>query len=274
VGVVAHPRLTPTRIAAADDPRLAEWAALRDPALRRAGLFVAEGRLVVEQVLASAHRVRSLLASDAGCEGLEAALARCATPPVVYVADGAVLTRVAGYAFHHGCMALAERGPERSAAAVLADVGPGPAVIVILDEVTNPDNVGALFRNTDAFGGRAVLLSPGSSDPLYRKTVRVSMGSVARVPYARVTPWPDGLHAVRAAGFALVALTPRGDDLERFELPAGGRVALLVGSEGPGVGAGTRALADATVGIRMAPGVDSLNVAAASAVALHRLTRP
>jgi tRNA G18 (ribose-2'-O)-methylase SpoU len=273
VGVVAHDRLSPVRIASADDPRLAEWAALRDPVLRRTGLFVAEGRLVVEQVLTSGRRVRSILASDAGCEGLADALARTATAPAVYVADGAVLTRVAGYAFHHGCMALVERGPERSAAAVLADVGPGPGVVVVFDEVTNPDNVGALFRNAEAFGARAVLLSPGSSDPLYRKTVRVSMGSVARVPHARVTPWPDGMQAVRAAGFALVALTPGGGDLEDFEIPRPRRVALVVGSEGPGVSPSTLALVDATIGIPMAPGVDSPNVAAASAVALHRLTR-
>lgn len=273
MGVVAHARLSPARIAADDDPRLAEYASLRDPALRRAGLFVAEGRIVVEQVLASGLRVRSVLSTEAACASVEGAVARCVESPPIYVADVAVLSRVAGYALHHGCLALVERGPERTAAAVLADAGTEPGVVLVLDEISNPDNVGALFRNAAAFGARAVLLSPGSSDPLYRKTVRVSMGSVARVPHARVTPWPDALRTVRAAGFTLVALTPHGADLDRFVVQNGGRVALVVGAEGPGVRPDTLALADATVGIRMAPGVDSLNVAAASAVALHHLAR-
>lgn len=274
MGVVAHARLNPIPIVEADDPRLADFAGLRDPALRRAGLFVAETRLVVEQLLAQDHhRVRSVLVTDAACASLRGALDRCAAPPVVYVADVRVLERVAGYAFHRGCLAVAERGPERSADALLAGLGAGACLVLVLDEVSNPDNVGALFRTATAFGVRAVLLSPGSGDPLYRKTVRVSMGSTVRLPHARIAPWPDGLRVVREAGFFVVALTPGAGDVERFAAPAHGRMALLVGSEGSGLPPDTLALADAAVGIRMAPGVDSLNVAVAGAVALHRLAR-
>ena len=263
------------RIADAGDPRLAAYAGLRDPALRRAGLFVAEGRLVVERLLAAGrHRVRSVLVTDPMMPALEAVLGHVDPPPSVYVATAAILRQVAGYDFHRGCLALAERGEPPALPALLDAVGAGKATLLVLDEVSNPDNVGGLFRSGAALGAAGVLLSPGSGDPLYRKTVRVSMGASAALPWARARDWPHDLDDLAGAGFGMVALTPGGDDLDAGAaagLPE--RLALVVGAEATGISPGTRARAARTLGIPMVPGVDSLNVVAAAAIALHRLRR-
>jgi tRNA G18 (ribose-2'-O)-methylase SpoU len=180
---------------------------------------------------------------------------------------------VAGFPIHRGCLAAGERGTEESAE-TLADRA---RTVVVLEAIANHDNIGGIFRNVLAFGGDAVLLDDRCADPLYRKAIRVSVGASLTMPFARIDAWADGLARLSAAGYTLVALTPDAAAIDIAGLPAerlgAGRVALFVGAEGAGLGPETRAMADARVRIPMAPGVDSLNVATAAGIALHRLGR-
>jgi tRNA G18 (ribose-2'-O)-methylase SpoU len=187
----------------------------------------------------------------------------------VYVASAAVFDRIAGFSVHRGVLALAGRRPPGDAMPLLA----GVSTAVILEGINDHENLGAIFRNAAALGAGAVLLDPSCCDPLYRRAVRVSVGHVLRVPFARLQPWPGGLVEVSRQGFTVVALDPAAaQPIEGIRCP--GRVALLAGSEGQGLSAEARAAADHRVRIRMTPGVDSLNVATALAIALHRLARP
>jgi tRNA G18 (ribose-2'-O)-methylase SpoU len=172
-----------------------------------------------------------------------------------------------GFDFHRGCLAAGDRPGDIPLESLLA-----ARVLVVLERVTNPDNVGAVFRSALAFGAGGVVLSRGSADPLYRKAIRVSMGATLRVPFARLEEWPTPLARLGAAGFTIVALTPAAV-LDIAELGRPERVALLLGAEGDGLGAAARACADVEVAIRMAPGANSLNVATAAAIGLHRLGR-
>jgi tRNA G18 (ribose-2'-O)-methylase SpoU len=267
-------RLEP--VARPDDPRLADYVALRDPVLRRtreaaAGLFIAEGHKVVERLLVSRFPVRSVLVTDRGLRVLRPVLEEADV--TVHLVDGAVARALTGYDVHRGVLAAAQRLALPDAAPVLA----GARTVLILEDLTDQVNLGALFRNAAAFGVDAVLLSPRCCDPLYRRSVRVSMGAVLTVPYTYVEPWPQRLGVVAAHGLTLVALTPdpAADPLEAVAGPlvedSGGRVALLLGSEGPGLSPAAGAACDRRVRIAMEPGVDSLNVATAAAVALHCL---
>jgi tRNA G18 (ribose-2'-O)-methylase SpoU len=258
-----------------DDPadaRLDEYRDLRNGTHRRgAGLFVAEGREVVRRLLATPRfRTRSLLCTAPALEALAPALAAAPDVPV-YVARHATIRAVAGFDFHRGCLALGERPPATPLAPLLDAGGRRPRRLVVLEALANPDNVGGVLRNAMAFAADAVLLSPGCADPLYRKTIRVSMGGALAVPFAELAPWPGALGRVRAAGYRLVALTPDPHALDVAALTPADRVALLVGNEGSGLSAGALAAADVAVTIPMADGVDSLNVATAAGIALHRL---
>ena len=181
------------------------------------------------------------------------------------------LGRVVGFNFHRGCLAVGERSAELPLDALL-----DTRLLVVLEGVTNPDNVGGVFRNAMAFAAGGVLLAPGCSDPLYRKAIRVSMGGTLVVRFARAAPWPGALARLREHGFTIVALTPDGD-VDVAELgtsrPVPERVALLLGAEGESVSPAARAAADVAVAIRMAGRGHSLNVATASGIALHRLAR-
>jgi len=264
-----------------DDPRIADYRHVSDGRLlEEKGLFVAEGRLVVERVLEDPrYRVRSVLVREKGDGGnfpTEIVPGNYPRPLFpVYTASPDLLRRLTGFNFHRGSLALVERPAPVPAPEVLAGLATD-AVVVALEEITNADNVGGVFRNAAAFGAGAVLLSPGCCDPLYRKAIRTSMAAVLRVPFARVAPWPDGLSALRAAGFAMVALTPAAGarDLAAFARDPGRprRLALLVGTEGGGLSAAAESMADARVRIPMAPAVDSLNLATAAGVALYELT--
>ena len=256
-----------TWIAHADDPRLEGYRQLaRRP---REGVFVAEGRLLVERLLvAPGFRARSLLGTPAAIDGLHACLRDLAEPPPIYVADPATLDAVVGFDFHRGCLALGEPVGLPSLDALLASAG--RQLLVVLDEVTNPENVGAVFRNAAAFGAGGVVLSAGSADPLYRKALRVSMGAALAVPFARATSWPDALTSIRAAGFTLIALTPDAPDtIAALGCPP--RAALVIGAEGTGLGRATREAADVAIAIPMASATGSLNVATAAAIALYLL---
>lgn len=251
------------------DPRLADYRDVRDDVLReRAGAFAVESREVVRRLLRERRfRLRSVLLTERAL----ATLADLLAPPTrVYVAPNDVIRHVIGFNFHRGCMGIAERGTPPALDAVLAAA---PRTVVVCERLSNPDNVGGVFRDAMAFGADAVVLSPGCADPLARKVVRVSIGGSVSVPFAPAPDWPEALDRLRAAGLTVVALTTR-DGTDVAALPRPARLALLVGSEGDGLTEAARARADVRARIPMAPGVDSLNVAVACAVALHRLGAP
>jgi tRNA G18 (ribose-2'-O)-methylase SpoU len=294
----------PIEIDDPSDERLAAYRHLTDPTLRRRveandAVMVVEGRVAVRQLLGSGHRVRSLLVDDhqvvlAG-DLVETALDRDVP---VYVGRREVVAATVGFALHRGVVAVAQRPPPSDVAQLLAravatpGMGGSPPLVAVLEGLNDHENIGALFRNAAAFGVAAVLLDPTCADPLSRRSIRVSAGHALRMPFGRLAPWPDALDLVRAAGLAVVALSPRADRSRggdrtaitlrelgpRLDRPASGGaapptgVALVLGAEGPGVSAGLLAVADEVVSIPMAPGVDSLNVATAAAVAFHHLS--
>lgn len=256
------------------DPRVADYQALADhDRLRSRGLFVAEGRLVVERVLAlGKYSVRSLLLSDTALAALESVVEWARDVPV-YRCTTAAFKELAGLNLHRGCLALVERPPERS----VADVMDGARVVLVLEGVGNPDNMGGIFRNAAAFGVDAVVLSPGCVDPLYRKAMRTSMAATLMVAFAWSRSWPDDLGRLRDDGFSLVALTPQrpSETIDQLAArPRPDRWALLLGSEGPGLTNQALARAHARVRIPITNAVDSLNVAVASGIALSRLNGP
>jgi tRNA G18 (ribose-2'-O)-methylase SpoU len=254
------------------DRRIADFHVVSDPELvGRRGLFVAEGRLVVERLIAAGRfRLRSLLLSEAALRALGAVVSAIEDVPI-YVARPEEFLGVTGYDLHRGCLALVER-PQASR---VADLVKAARTVVVLEGVANADNVGGVFRNALAFRADAVLLSPTSCDPLYRKAIRTSMAATLRVPFARVEPWPGALSILRDHGFATVALTLRqpSEDLDQFALLPPPRLALLAGTEGAGLSAAVEEAADHRVRIAISPDVDSLNLAVAVGIALHRLRR-
>jgi tRNA G18 (ribose-2'-O)-methylase SpoU len=267
------------RVEDAGDARLADYRNLKDAELRRGGgVFVAESQLVVRRLLgAGRFRLHSVLLTERALESLREALEGAGDDLAVYLADEGVLRAVVGFNFHRGCVAVAERGAEPTSAALLEAWRAGPRLVLVLDRMTNPDNVGGVFRNAVAFAADGVLLSPGCCDPLYRKVIRVSMGGSLEVPFARVPDLGAALTRLRADGFTLLALTPGPEAVELGEMgepraiPA--RTAVLLGAEMDGLAPAARAAADLALRIAMAPGVDSLNVATACGIALHRLSR-
>lgn len=282
------------RIADAGDPRLADYRHVPDPELLRRGeIFVAEGRLVVRTLLADSTFVtRSVLVTQTAFEALRHVIEPRLPQLPVYLVEQGLIQQLTGFNIHRGCLAIGERpsvptleewlGQAHQPEAVAANNPP----LVVLEQIVDADNVGSIFRNAAAFGAAPVVLGPNCCDPLYRKAIRTSMGSALRVPFVHAGRWPDALAVLRAAGFAVVALTPRPDamPLEEFlaEREAGlkflaaterpRRIALLAGSEGPGLTSEALAAADVRVRIPMTSGMDSLNVATAVGIALYRLT--
>lgn len=265
-------------VASAADPRLADYALLGEPTrLRQRGLFVAEGRFVARRLVEGGRfAVRSLLVTETALASLADLERRLADVPVL-VGSKALLREVTGFAFHQGCLALGERPAEEEALGARWLSGAGPRTLVMLENVSHADNVGAVFRNAAAFGASGVVLDGGCADPLYRESIRVSMASTLRVPYARAERLIEAIGAVREAGFRVAALTPRASAVTLGELArhvaSSERLALLVGSEGDGLSEGALALADLSLRIPIADGVDSLNLASATAVALYERTR-
>jgi tRNA G18 (ribose-2'-O)-methylase SpoU len=254
------------------DPRLADYARLSDrDLLASRNCFIAEGRLVVERLIAEGRfTIRSLLLSPAAYRALEHLVARIPDVPV-YIIPAEQFVAITGYNIHRGCLASVERAAPIAAAALL----PTCRTVVVLEAVTNADNVGGVFRNAAAFAVDAVLLSPTCCDPLYRKAIRTSMAATLRVPFARLERWPDDVALLRVHGFTIVALTPRGrtETLEQFAAePRPERLALLVGTEGAGLSEGAEAAADRRVRIPIRREVDSLNLAVAVGITLARLS--
>jgi tRNA G18 (ribose-2'-O)-methylase SpoU len=260
-------------IDSADDPRIDDFRNLTDAELRRRRdnpTFIAEGLLVIQRLLASPYPVRSLLLTKAKYERLAPDLERLDPQVAVYLAPPDVLNSVAGFHVHRGALAAAARTELPTPVELLA----GARLVVILEAINDHENLGALFRNAAAFGADAVLLCPRCADPLYRRSVRVSLGHVLNLPFARVSPWPTGLQAVEAAGLRMIALTPDRravplDQIAEDDVPT----AILVGAEGAGLSPEARKAAPLQVRIPIVPEVDSLNLATAAAIALHRLAR-
>lgn len=263
-------------ISDAADDRLEDYRNLTDVELRRrhetaGGIFIAEGALVIRQLLASRYPVRSLLATRAKLAELMPDLAGAGGGAPVYVAGAAAMQAVCGFHFHRGALAVGERlPPPGDPAALWADA----SLVAVLEGVNDHENLGALFRNAAAFGVDAVLLGPRCADPLYRRSVRVSMGHVLRVPWAALAPWPAGIGELRSGGFRVLALTPAADARPLDEVAGSGQpTAVLVGSEGHGLSPAALAAADSRVRIPTASTVDSLNVATAAAIAFHHFGR-
>lgn len=258
------------RVAGLGDPRVAAYARVGDPAwLRDHDCFVAEGRLVVSRLIDDRRMaIESVLVTPAAAAALEGVLATATCP--VYVCAQDQMGALSGIHFHRGCLALARR-PALPPLSSFAHA----RLLVALERVADPDNVGSTFRNALAFGAGGVVLDPASADPLYRKAVRTSMAAVLRVPFTRVNPWPSGLQTLRADGFAVVAFTPSASATTLDEMAASppDRMILLFGSEGGGLDDESLAAADLRVRIPIDPRGDSLNVAVAAGIALHRFSR-
>jgi tRNA G18 (ribose-2'-O)-methylase SpoU len=254
------------------DPRLADYSHLTDVALKKArgtehGLYLAESALVLERALRAGHLPRSVVALG-GTVDEAVALVGDAVP--VFSGPGELLAELTGYILHRGLIASMHR-PALPAPDELLE---NARRIVILENVADPTNVGAIFRSAGAIGADAILVTPRCSDPFYRRAIRVSMGTVLQVPWTRVGDWPDTRELLTRHGFhvAALALTADAVSLRDFNGTSHERLALVLGAEGPGLTDDALAAADTVVQIPMKHGIDSLNVAAASAVAMWALS--
>ena len=284
----AVPLLDVQAVGSAADPRVGDYLSLTDTALRRRrepaeGLFIAEGAPVITRALRAGYPLRSVLCEQRwldSCRALVAAATARATNPgsagptvPCYVAPADMLRAITGFHVHRGALAAFGRLPLTPFDRLMDTA----RRLLVVEDSNNPTNLGAVFRCAAALWMDGVVLSPGCADPLYRRCVRVSMGEVFALPYARLADWPGGLRRLGAAGYLLLALTPATgaeplDAVVRSGLPD--RVAVLLGAEGPGLSAGALAAAHHRVRIPMAAGVDSLNLAAAAAVACYLVGLP
>ena len=255
-----------------DDPRLSDYRSLTDVALRSSieapyGLFIAEGALVIERALAAGYALRSVLMTHEWLERTAPLLSVTDVP--VYVGTDATLHALTGFHVHRGALASVQRRPLPEQAAVLH----GARRLAVVEDIVNHTNLGAIFRTAAALGVDGVVISPRAADPLYRRSVRVSMGAVFTVPYARAEKWPEVIDDLHAAGFRTLALTPSDDavDLDRIEVARDDRLAVVVGTEGAGLTREVVGRCGAAVRIPMRAGIDSLNVATAAGIAFWEL---
>ncbi len=255
-----------------DHDGLADYAGLTDVALRRlsepaGGLYIAESSKVIARAIAAGHRPRSVLVQDQWLSEMEQLLHPFDVP--IYVGAPGLLERLTGFNLHRGALAAMHRPPLASVDEIIA----GARRVVVIEDVVDHTNIGAIFRAAAGLGADAVLVTPRAADPLYRRSVRVSMGTVLQVPWTRLPEWPEGADVLKRAGFHIVALALAEDavtlDVLADDPPE--RLALLLGTEGDGLSRDAVSHADTVVTIPMFNGVDSLNVASASAVALWAL---
>ncbi|SDM68422.1 TrmH family RNA methyltransferase [Nonomuraea jiangxiensis] len=260
----------------ADDPRLSDYTRLRDVELRKSleaerGLFLAEGEKVIRRAIGAGYPIRSVLTTRRWLPSLADVLGDA----TVYVVSDEIMSGIAGFQVHRGALASMERLPLPTVQSLITG---GPRRLLVLEDLVDHSNVGAIFRSAAALGVDGIVLSPRCADPLYRRAVKVSMGAVFSIPYARMDDWFEGLGRLREAGFRTLALTPDQRATPIDTVKTGERVALLLGSEGDGLSSHWLEEADETVCIpmsaeAMAAGVDSLNVVAAAAIACHGLMR-
>ncbi|HEY2902291.1 MAG TPA: RNA methyltransferase [Polyangia bacterium] len=260
--------MVPISISDVDDPRLSDYRHLKERHLSAlGGRFIAESERVVRRLLDSGLRVHSVLVTPVRAASLADELAvwigRHEPIPIYMVAQD-LMNDIAGFHVHRGCLAVGERP-------TTAVVPPGARTVVVLEDLVDVENLGAIVRNAAALGTDAICLSPACADPFYRQAIRVSLGGVFFLPLIRFSSWPGDLLALRTAGFTLVAATPRPGATPLADFRRPDRLALLLGSEGPGLSEVVLSLADHRVAIPMAPAADSLNVATAGAVLLYQL---
>ena len=262
--------MTTIRIDDPSDPRLSDYRGLTDTALRRiaepeGGLYIAESAKVISRAVGAGHRPRSVLVQEKWIDDV----AVLAGDAPVYVVPDTVAEQVTGFAVHRGALAAMHRPVQPDPAQLLEH----SRTVVVLEDIVDHTNVGAAFRAAAALGADAVLVSPRCGDPLYRRSVRVSMGTVFQVPWARLPEWDAAASLFAAAGVHLAAMALADDavSLDEFAAARPDKLAILMGSEGEGLSASALAVADSIVTIPMAGGVDSLNVASAAAVALWAL---
>jgi len=255
------------------DPRLADYRDLRDVQLRKSleaehGLFLAEGEKVIRRAVSAGFAPRSFLMAPRWVDGLADVLT--ATDAPCYVLPESLAEAVTGFHVHRGALASMARKPLPAVPSVLSSA----RSVLVLEDIVDHTNVGAIFRSGAALGFDAVLLAPRCADPLYRRSIKVAMGAVFTMPWTRLPDWPDALPSLSALGFTTVALT-LADDATPIEDAVAGldRVALVHGSEGHGLSSRWEQTADRRAIIPMADGIDSLNVAAASAVACYITSR-
>ena len=268
----------PEPITDPQDPRLHDYVGLTDVALRRRteperGLYVAESEKVIRRALAAGHHPRSFLMGERWLTDLgDVVTAAEANGIPVFVGDPDVIEALTGFHLHRGALAAMQR-PELPTVAHVLD---GARRVLVLEDIVDHTNVGAVFRSAAALGVDAVLVTPRCADPLYRRAIRVSMGTVFQVPWTRIDPWPGAVSLLGDLGFTTAALALRQDSVGLDELAADppDRLALILGTEGDGLSHRTLAEVDLTVRIPMLGGVDSLNVAAAGAVAAWALRVP
>ncbi|MDR7080746.1 tRNA G18 (ribose-2'-O)-methylase SpoU [Arthrobacter ginsengisoli] len=257
----------------ADDPRVSDYTRLTDVHLRKLrepaeGMYIAESSRVLRRALAAGHRPRSFFLAEKWLEDLGDVFAQYPDVPA-YIGSAALLEDITGFHLHRGAMAAMQRPDPVPLPELLA----GARRVAVLEDIVDHTNVGAIFRSAAALGVDAVLVSPRCGDPLYRRSVRVSMGTVFQVPWARLEDWPGDLQLLRGQGFTVAALELTDDavDLDALAARRPEKLALVLGTEGAGMSPGTLAAVDLAVKIPMRAGVDSLNVAAASAVAFWEL---
>ena len=261
-----------------EDPRLTDYRNLKDSTLAGArGRFIVEGRGTLRVLLSrSRYRPDSILLSERTFAAIEPELTEFEPACPVYVGAQPILDRIVGFPIHRGCLASCARDdlfdPLELARSVRTESEAAPR-IVVLEALTNLDNVGLIFRNAMALGARAVLLCPRSCDPLYRKAIRTSMGGSLCVPFARARDFPAMLLGLRDLGYEILAFDPSDGsiDIQSVDVSGLGPTALLFGTEGPGLSASALAGADRCVRIGMEAGVDSLNVSVAAGIALSLL---
>lgn len=256
-------------ISSSDDPRIAPYCSVRERDLTgRQGRFIAEGEVVLNVMLASNYRPESLLISHKQLAFAEQAQNLLGDDVPVYIAEQTVMDAIVGFPIHRGLLAVGLRGPEPEPETLLASL-PDNALVLGLAGLANHDNIGGIFRNAAAFGADAVLLDAACCDPLYRKALRVSVGGILKVPFARTTNVDTMIADLRHSGFRILALSPGGQhDLK--SLRHEGKTALILGAEGPGLPEHILQQVE-TVSIPMAGGFDSLNVATTSGIALYQM---
>ncbi len=262
-------------ISDASDPRLADYVSLRDASLRShlesdQGLFIAEGAKVIRRAVDAGYRPRSFLLAERWLEGLHDVLTRWPAAPV-YIVTEDLAEQVTGFHVHRGALASLHREQRHSVEELLAQQR-----LVVLEDIVDHTNVGAILRNAAGLGWDGALLSPRAADPLYRRSIKVSMGAVFSLPWARLVDWRNAPHLLSAAGFLTVALSLAPDAVELSELAATitsqSRIAVLLGTEGAGLSTRWSDGAAVRARIPMSAGIDSLNVAAAGAIACYALS--
>ena len=256
-------------LSSADDPRVSDYTSLTDTSLRRRrepveGMYIAESSKVLRRAVDAGHRPRSFFLAEKWLPDLQDILDRFPDVPA-FVGTADILEEITGFHLHRGALAAMERPAPLDLAALLQTA----RRVAVLEDIVDHTNIGAIFRSAAALQVDAVLVTPRCADPLYRRAIRVSMGTVFQVPWVRLTDWPGQLKQLRDAGFVSAALALREDSLTLDQLSArrDERLALVLGTEGDGLAESTLAGVDLAVRIPMSGGVDSLNVAAASAVA-------